>query len=218
MSVYTLRVAPRPAGRPSLLDLVAEVLVADPAASLAEVAAAAGIGRTTLHKQYATRDDLLCAVGHRAIDLCEQAMDGIADSGDPDGGLRAITAAMIPLGPQLAFLWRTPAFDHIPDLDERWYGAQAHTLAVLKRAQDRGVLAAGLPDWWLLQAFYSVIYVAAESVRNGQLAPLDAPDLALRTFLHGVGAPATGPAHELVPHGAVLPEPSPAPQETKEGS
>ena len=50
---------------------------------------------------------------------------------------------------------------------------------------------AGVPDWWLLQAFYSVIYVAAESVRNGQLAPLDAPDLALRTFLRGVGAQGT---------------------------
>ncbi len=47
----------------SLLDVAAGVLVADPAASLAEVAKAAGIGRTTLHKQYATRDDLLCAVG-----------------------------------------------------------------------------------------------------------------------------------------------------------
>src|SRR5262249_21782471 len=52
-----------------LLDVVAEVLVADPAAALAEVAAAAGIGRTTLHKHYATRDDLVTAVAHRAIDL-----------------------------------------------------------------------------------------------------------------------------------------------------
>src|SRR5262245_66641957 len=62
-----------------LLDVVAEVLVADPAASLAEVAAAAGIGRTTLHKHYATRDDLVTAVAHRAMDLWEQAVDRIAD-------------------------------------------------------------------------------------------------------------------------------------------
>ena len=60
--------------RPSLLDVAAEVLVADPAASLAEVAEAAGIGRTTLHKHYATRDDLLTAVGNRALDLWEQAV------------------------------------------------------------------------------------------------------------------------------------------------
>jgi hypothetical protein len=33
-----------------------------------------------------------------------------------------------------------------------------------------------------------VVCVAAESVRAGQLASLDAPDLALGTFLRGLGA------------------------------
>ena len=191
--------APRRPARPSLLDVAAEVLVADPAASLAEVAAAAGIGRTTLHKQYATRDDLLCAVGHRAIDLLEQAISQVTGTDDADGGLRATVAAMIPIGPQLAFLWRTPAFDHIAELEQRWKAAEARNLAVLKRAQDRGFLSASVPDWWLLQTFYSIIYVAAESVGAGKLAPLDAPGLALRTFLHGVGAPvadAEAPAPE----------------------
>ena len=194
MSVRTVGTAPRRAARPSLLDVAAEVLVADPAASLAEVAAAAGIGRTTLHKHYATRDDLLCAVGHRAIDLWEQAVSEVTGT-DPDGGLRALTAAMIPIGPQLAFLWRTPAFDHVQDIAERWKAVEARGLAVLRRAQDRGVLTAGVPDWWLLQTFYSIIYVAAESVGAGQLAPLDAPGLALSTFLHGVGTP-SGPGSE----------------------
>jgi AcrR family transcriptional regulator len=196
MSVHPLTTTPRRAVRPSLLDVAAEVLVADPAASLAEVAAAAGIGRTTLHKHYATRDDLLCAVGHRAIDLWEQAVSGVTGTDDHDGGLRAITEAMIPIGPQLAFLWRTPVFDHVTELDERWKAAEARSLAVLKRAQDRGVLSASVPDWWLLQTFYSVIYTAAEAVGSGKLAPLDAPDLALSTFLHGIGAPRGTPGKE----------------------
>jgi AcrR family transcriptional regulator len=174
--------------RPSLLDVAAEVLVADPAASLAQVAEAAGIGRTTLHKHYATRDDLLLAVGHRAIDLWEQAVAGVSAGDEADGGLRALVAAMVPIGPQLAFLWRTTAFDHLGELGERWLAGQARCLTVLKRAQDLGTLAAGLPDWWLLQMLYSVVYVAAESVAAGQLAPLDAPGLALGTFLHGLGA------------------------------
>ena len=195
MSVHTVA-APRRGARPSLLDVAAEVLVADPAASLAEVAEAAGIGRTTLHKHYATRDDLLCAVGHRAIDLWERAVAGAGGGGDPDGGLRALVAAMIPIGPQLAFLWRTPAFDHMGELGERWLAVEARCLAVLKRAQHLGALAAGVPDWWLLQILYSVVYVAAESVGAGKLAPLDAPGLALRTFLHGLGAGTAGPGEE----------------------
>jgi AcrR family transcriptional regulator len=188
MNVRILYSAPgRRGARPSLLDVAAEVLVADPAASLAQVAEAAGIGRTTLHKHYATRDDLLRAVGHRVVDLWEQAVAEITGIDAADGGLRAVAEAMIPIGPQLAFLWRTPAFDHDQDMEARWRAVEEGTLAILKRARDQGVIAAAVPDWWLLSTFYSIIYVAAESVGSGLLAPLDAPRLALSTFLHGIG-------------------------------
>lgn len=183
--------------RASLLDVVAEVLVADPSASLTEVAEAAGIGRTTLHKQYATRDDLIRAVGFRALDLWEQALDGaelawasghgVAEP-DPHDALRALAAAMIPIGPQLAFLWRTPAFDHDKEIEERYLAVEARVFALLRRAQEQGVLAADVPDWWLRSAFHALVYVGAESVAGGDLAPREAPDRVLRTFLHGIGA------------------------------
>src|SRR5258705_2059677 len=97
VSVHLVRGAPPRAAKPSLLDVAAEVLVTNPSASLAEVAEAAGIGRTTLHKQYATRDDLMKAVGHRAIDLWERAVDEVSAADDADGGLRAVVAAMVPI-------------------------------------------------------------------------------------------------------------------------
>jgi AcrR family transcriptional regulator len=199
MSVQTSSLArPRRGLRRPLLDVAAEVLVADPAASLAEVAEAAGIGRTTLHKHYATRDDLLRAVGHRAVDLWEQALDQVTDG--PDGGLRAIIAAMVVVGSQLGFIWRTPGLHRDQGLEERSAAAQDRTLAVLRRACQRGVLAAGTPDWWLLRTFFSLIYMAAESVADGLLAPNDAPSLVTGTFLRGIGAPA-GPA---APEGRIL--------------
>jgi AcrR family transcriptional regulator len=189
MSVQAAGVArPRRGSRPPLLDVAAEVLVADPAASLAEVAEAAGIGRTTLHKHYATRDDLLRAVGHRAVDLWEQALDQVADG--PDGGLRALIASMVVVGSQLGFIWRTPALHRDRMLEERSDAMQERTLAVLQRAAGRGVLAPATPDWWLLNSFFSLIYVAAECVADGRLAPNDAPGLVTGTFLRGVGAPA----------------------------
>src|SRR5581483_339540 len=184
--------------RPSLLDVVAEVLVADPSASLAEVAEAAGIGRTTLHKQYATRDELIRAVGFRALDLWEQAVDGAElawASGhgvagpDAHDALRALAAAMIPIGPQLAFLWRTPSFDHDEEIKQRFRTVEARVGELLGRAQEHGVLAADVPGWWLLSAFHALVYVGAESVASGELAPREAPDRVLRTFLRGIGAP-----------------------------
>ncbi len=121
MSVHIVRPGPAEA----LLDVAVGVLTADPGASLGQVAAAAGIGRTTLHKHYPTRDDLLRAVGFRAIERWEQATEGIETNVDADGGLLALAEAMVPLGPYLTFLWRTPAFDHDADIGERWRAVEA---------------------------------------------------------------------------------------------
>jgi len=186
--------------RQPLLDVVAEVLVADPSASLAQVAEAAGIGRTTLHKHYATRDELIRAVGHRAIDLWEQAVEAVRqDQDEPDGGLRALVDAMVPIGPQLAFLWRTPAFDHMDEIAKPWRAVEDSGLEVLRRAQAAGLIAADVPQFWLLQTLYSLVYVAAESVRSGHLAPRDATDLVLRTLLHGIGASGNPEGHRHEP-------------------
>lgn len=173
-----------------LLDVVAEVLVAQPGASLAEVAEAAGISRTTLHKNYATRDDLVRAVGLRATEIWEQAVDRVAGEPGTEAGLRGLLGAMIESGPQLTFLWRNPVLDEDHELVERYLDVEKRCLAVLDRGRRGGLLAASTPDWWLLQTVFALVYTAAEAVQTGKLAPLDAPDLALRTLLHGLGAPA----------------------------
>jgi AcrR family transcriptional regulator len=183
------RTAVRRDARSAVLDAAVEVLVADPSASLAEVAEAAGIGRTTLHKHYATRDDLLRAVAHRSIDRWEQVMAAaIAESeGAPDGGLRALAAAMISVGAHLAFLWRNPLFDRTADVGGRWKSVEPMALTILERAQAAGIVRAGAPGFWLLHTFQALVYVAAESIYDGDLAPNAAPDLVVATFLAGLG-------------------------------
>lgn len=178
---------PRRTVKRPLLDVVAEVLVAQPGASLAEVAEAAGISRTTLHKHYATRDDLVRAVGLRAMEIWEQAVDRVAAEPGTEAGLRQLLAAMIESGPQLTFLWRNPVLDEDHELTQRYIDVELRCLAVLDRARRQGLIAASTPDWWMLQTMYSLVYTAAESIQFGKLAPLDAPDLALNTLLHGLG-------------------------------
>jgi AcrR family transcriptional regulator len=171
--------------RRPLLDVVAEVLVVDPSASLAEVAEAAGISRTTLHNHYATRDDLLLAVGHRVLDLWEEAVCKAADG--PDGGLASLTSVLLPLCPQLMFLWRNPGLEKQPSLAERWDVGDAVVIAVMRRAEERGVLTPGLSDTWLLNSYVSLLIAASGEVLAGRLAPLDAPGRVLGLFLHGIG-------------------------------
>jgi AcrR family transcriptional regulator len=169
----------------SLLDVVAEVLVADPGASLAEVAEAAGISRTTLYNHYATRDDLLSAVGNRVLDLWEEAV-GKAEDG-PDGGLAALTSVLLPLCPQLMFLWRNAGLEKHPSLVGRWDAGDEGVIEVLKRAEERGVLTPGLSETWRFGAYISLLIAASGEVSAGRLAPQDAPGRVLDLFLHGIG-------------------------------
>lgn len=182
----------RGATKPALLDVAAEVLVAQPGASLAEVAQAAGIGRTTLHKHYPTRDALVRAVGVRAIEVWERAVDAVADGPGTVDGLRKLLAAMIESGPQLTFLWRNPSLDEDEELTRRHIAVERRCLEILARVRgaDEGLIAAEMPDWWLLSTIFALVYTAAESVHSGHLAPRDAPDLVLSTLLHGLSVPA----------------------------
>jgi TetR/AcrR family transcriptional repressor of lfrA len=170
-----------------LLDAAVTYLVSNPRASLADIAAAAGIGRTTLFKRYATRDELEHAVAMRAVEVCVEAVRS-ADATARDGGLRSLVTALVPVGPQLNFLWRTPSLAVDEDFRAAYQSVDAEILAVLARARADGVLAAGQPDWWLHQTLVALVYVAWECVASGRLARLDAADRVVDTMLGGVGA------------------------------
>jgi len=187
--VRALKFTPSAKPKPSLLECAAEALVANPSASLAEVAQAAGIGRTTLHKQYATRQDLLVAVAHESLDALERAVEGAGDD------LRRLVSVLIPLGARLAFLFRQPSLDAETEVMDRLAGLDVPIQRIVAAAQREGVLRTDLPDWWFVSTLYAQVYVAWESIACGRLAPLAAPDLVMTTLLSGLGGPSGG-AHD----------------------
>ncbi len=208
-----MRSGSRTTGPPPLLARVAEVLVADPAASLAQVAQATGIGRTTLHNHYATRQDLLVAVANSALDRCAEALtaaietapedrtsptsptsptaSGVApepgEQADPLAPVRAVVTGLVPVGAQLAFLFRQPSLDAVPAIGQRQRTELDEPILVLiQAARSAGALRTDQPDWWQISSLYALVYVAWEGVAHGLLAPVDAPQLVLATLLAGV--------------------------------
>jgi AcrR family transcriptional regulator len=174
----------------SILDVAIEVLLADPGASLGDVAKAAGVSRTTLHKRYPTRQDLLVALGHDAYDRVDKALtDARLDvPGDQVAeALRRAITLMIPLGPRVEFLYRQQALDTEPGLVDRYEQSGKPLLALIRRGQQAGKLRQDLPDWWMLSNLDSAVYMAWEAIAQGKLAPLDAPELVMATVLRGIG-------------------------------
>ncbi|WP_433264010.1 TetR/AcrR family transcriptional regulator [Actinosynnema sp. CS-041913] len=171
-----------------LLETATRVLLADPSASLGDVAKAAGIGRTTLHKRYPTRQDLVVALANSALDVVDQAIDGIDLTAPTHEVLDRLVTTLVPMGPRLEFLLRFPGLEQDPRVAARLARMDQPLLEFVKTGQDHGRLRADLPTWWVLDTLYAVVYSAWESIAAGRLAPLDAPKLVLTTVLKGVQA------------------------------
>ncbi|GAA0596401.1 TetR/AcrR family transcriptional regulator [Kribbella sandramycini] len=179
----------------TILEIAAEVLTAQPGASLADVAAAAGVGRTTLHNRFPTREALLLALAHDSLDRCADAtmnagvhgVDETTSRAELQAILTRLVHAYIPLGPRLDFLLQQPraAVDEtlqarIPELDAPLERFIAH-------AQQADLIAPDLPPWWVVGTLYSLTYSAWDHIASGNLAPREATPLTLRTFLKGCG-------------------------------
>ncbi|KOV84428.1 hypothetical protein ADL03_17725 [Nocardia sp. NRRL S-836] len=166
-----------------LLQTATSVLLKDPTASLGEVAKAAGVGRTTLHKRFPTRTELIHALATEALDLVDAAISSV--DLDTDDAVEQLIANLVPLGPRVEFLLRFPNLADDERLSVRLTAMDQPVIDLISRLQGTR-MRADLPAWWITQILYAGIYSAWEGIAAGRLAPLDAPRLVLTTFYQGV--------------------------------
>ncbi len=172
----------------TLLDVATVVLVASPSASMGDVAAAAGISRTTLHSRFPSREALLAALAADAMDLVEQAYgEARLEVGAVMDALRRLVALLVPLGPRLDFLLRERSLDDDAAVTVRYSHLERPIVALFERGQLEGVIRADLPPWWLASGATGLVSAAWEAIADGRLAPRDAAGFVVTTLLDGVG-------------------------------
>ncbi|MFS8101098.1 TetR/AcrR family transcriptional regulator [Lentzea alba] len=168
-----------------ILQTATSVLLKDPTASLADVAHAAGVGRTTLHKRFPTRTDLIRALANDALDLVDAVMSEVDFTADD--AIEDILTRLVALGPRIEFLLRFPGLDQDEQLAARILAMDQPVLDLITRLQGTR-LRNDLPAWWILNTLYAGLFNAWEAIVAGRLAPLDAPRFVLTTVFEGVGS------------------------------
>ena len=184
------------ATRDEILASAQRHLNVDPRASMAVLAAAAGVGRATLHRHFASRDELLHELGTRSLDRWEQSMDAastveVAESGDAariDACLRDLLGRYLADSDDFGFALTDSYLTSAPDLVRRSDQLAEREVQLLAAAQSAGVLRDDVPARWLTHAVYGLLVAARESVREGDVARRDLDALVLTTFLKGVSA------------------------------
>ncbi|MGV9308163.1 MULTISPECIES: TetR/AcrR family transcriptional regulator [unclassified Nonomuraea] len=166
-----------------------------PTASMADLAEAAGVSRATLHRHFSSRDDLLVALGSRALACWEAAQDSVgitaaAAESDPDrlrGTLSDLLTALVDVADEHGFALTDHAMSVNPGLLRRADELEDREIALFAAAQRAGVLRAGLPVRWISNAWYGLLVGARESLRRGDVARRDMPALLVETFFRGAG-------------------------------
>lgn len=148
------------------------------------------MGRTSLYALYPTRHALLVALAEDALERLEATYEqaGLDVPGDQlSAALTRLVTAVIPLGPRMEFLLRERSLDVEPEITARVEALDRPLLALVARARDAGLIAARVPEEWVVASLNALVYAAWEQIAMGQLASKAAPELVVGTVLDGLG-------------------------------
>lgn len=156
---------PRSRTRRAILDAAMTVLADNPTASLGDVAAAAEVGRSTLHRYFAERTDLLRALALHVHALSNAAIERAEpDCGPPIAALRRVVESQLDLGPIVPFVYADPSNYVDEDLAATLDSGDEVIVEVLNRVAIQG--SAG-PPGWPRTVFWALLNAGAGTVKQG---------------------------------------------------
>lgn len=176
--------------RRAILDAAVSVLSRRPGASLGDVAEAAEVGRTTLHRYFPERSDLLDAVSADALERIAAAMHRarLAD-GPPRQALLRACRELFDLGELLTLVFHEALFAGRHEWQEP-SEADVALLALVERGHADGSIDATLTPLWVQSLLWSLLYAADSHVRDTGGSRHDALGMALRSLDGAVRPPA----------------------------
>lgn len=173
--------------RRAILDAAARALVRSRDASIAEIAAIAGTSRSTVHRYFRERSDLVSAV---VIDSVQVITDATARArlheGDPLDGLRRLLAEYLDVGDRIRVLLDDPSLSATYPAVDDLLRAEGPVVGAIERGQADGSLDSGVPAAWIERVLWALLYTACEAVDDGMLSRHEALSTALRSLEHGI--------------------------------
>jgi len=179
--------------REILLDAAITVFSKNPGAPLNDIADFAGVGRATLYRQFPSRDALVRELVLVSYQQMNDAVQPVLAQNLTGGELLlALLEAIIPLGDRYYFLLLERSFDDDPEIRRLQKQDEEEWRELAQHLQAENVIAAEVPDAWVISTLEALIYAAWKSVREGYIARREAHRLVYRTLVSGLGRGASG--------------------------
>ena len=172
-----------------LFDTVARALAREPGSSMQEIATAAGVSRTTLHRVFGDRDSLVERVSEHVLADCARVFDeaGIDDAPVLEAFDRLIESTL-PLAKAYALLFAEPGVYRIARLVDEIRAQDERFERYFARGQAAGAFRPDLPPRWLVYSVGSQLTALWWAIDDGFAGTRDAPRLIRATVLGGIAA------------------------------
>lgn len=173
----------------AIIDAAIVLLAAEPEASMERVATAAGVGRATVYRHFASREHLVRAILDQALQDARDAVIGSRpDDGSPVEALKRAVQAILKVADRYRLVRQIPRDDL--ELRQRAEEVGAPLIAIVGRGQRSGDFRPDLQPRWCAAALGALIQAVTVALIDGDVRDRDACRLVVTTFVDGMAAPA----------------------------
>ena len=173
--------------RGAILAAAASVLARDRAATLPDIAEAAGVGRTTLHRYFPDRESLIEAAVEDSIQAISQSVaEAALDQGPSMDAMRRAVAAMVAVGDRLMFVFGDPRVLQGYRAPDGVVPPGDPVLDLIKRGQAEGAFDPGVSASWIQHVLWVLVYRGCEDADRGELPRHGITATVIRTLENGI--------------------------------
>lgn len=164
----------------AILDAAVEVLSERPDASMEEIAKAAGVARQTVYAHYPSREELLVAVGERALAQAVAAYEAAEpEQGSPAEALDRLVGSWWETVARHARLLEAMRGSSAEEVHEFHAPILERLERFVRRGRRAGDFDRELPPGWQLASVLALMHAAADEVAAGRMSTEEA-EVALR--------------------------------------
>jgi len=155
----------------AIVEAASRVLAEDPSASVQDVAVACGLHRATVHRHFASREELIHAVRVQAFRETQVEVDRLAADAslEPLAALEKITLALFDVGDRYRIYRFTTTLG--PGIDRERDDVRMPMGAVIRRAQKAGDLRKDINPNLMVAAYGGLVFGMLPEIAKGDVSP-----------------------------------------------
>ncbi|MFC4120700.1 TetR/AcrR family transcriptional regulator [Nonomuraea zeae] len=181
----------------AILEAATRLLSADPAASVADIAKAAGVGRVTLYGHFPSREALVDAVLDHTVGLADAVLEDPAldKAPAPEAMAKLLHSSWEILDRHRRLFLAADRVLPTERIREHHDRPLRRVERLIARGRQDGDFRGDLPLPWLVTTFFSIIHSAAQERETGRLAADEVEQVLIKTMLSLLSpAAGSGPA------------------------